>query len=723
MKKTTKRRSLLAIVSLLIVACMTLPAIPVSATATTTDVWDGSSVSIEWYTNADALGNDGTENNPYEINTAADLAGLAKLVNDATSTSFAGEYIVLTNDLDLNNEDWTPIGGVASGKVFKGIFDGQEHTISNLNTADNYTSNNALFGNAQGTADNEVEIKNLTVINAELWGGAVAPVAAVVKYASITNVHFSGTLKHTLGTGKSYIGAIVAKASNDVTISNCSSSFKYNSDSHAKAIHLGGILAFISDGQKNVSVKNCSTNIELDVDNANCTTQGGYFGGIIGYCGTENVTVDGCNSKGKFTVNNPNDREDVYVSGIVAYGKSHLTAENCSSTVEFNLTNVPHIGGIVGYNANTEAGTTSNTINNCYTNSKIQNSGDKPESLGGIAGRVYGELSVSNCIANGDITLTDATDDKFYVGGIVANAQVCAANDGTKRTITDCIYTGNISVTSTSTTATADNMAVGGIAGRYLNGAQIHNSAMYGTIVANYNESVSHRTGLFAGAFGFGINGSTQKSNITNCLCVFPETTEKTIEFEQEGNTTGTTLRAIGGAKMSNTNGVVEAGSITIIQKTSSDIAMSFEGVQQTATVDFDHDNNPDTAAVKANDIRFVATLGDAGVTETESVLSKYSSVGFVITAVYGTSIHDYSQDLNHVYTSIKADGEDVTATELGGDYIVAITGKNIPAAATDTVTFYVTPKLTASDGTGVVYGATTVLVFIGGVYQTPTRS
>ena len=716
MKNQTKCRNLLALVSLLIVACMTLLAIPVSAN-TATDVWDGS-VSTDWYTNAATLGNDGTEDNPYEINTAADLAGLASLVNAETSTSFEGKYIVLTNDLDLDNKDWTPIGGVASGKIFKGIFDGQEHTISSLNTADDYKNNNALFGNAQGTSDNEVEIKNLTVVNAELWGNSVAPVAAVVKYASITNVHFRGTLKNT-HEGKSYIGAIVSKSSKNVTISNCSSSFTYNSDSHTKAIYLGGILAYINDNQANVSVENCSTDIELDVNNTLCTAQGGSFGGIIGYCGTKDVNVDGCNSEGKFTVNNPNDREDVYVSGIVAFGKSHLTAKNCSSTVEFDLENVTHIGGIVGYNANTEAGSTSNTINNCYTHSKIQNSGDTPESLGGIAGRVYGELSVSNCIANGDITLTGATDSKFYVGGIVANAQVCAADDGTKRTITDCIYTGNISVTSTSTAETANDMAVGGIAGKYMNGAQIHNSAMYGTVVANYDESVSHRTGLFAGAFGFGINGSSQTSIIENCLCVFPETTTDPIEFEQKGNTTGTTLRAIGAASMSNSNGIVQAGSITIIRKTSSDIDVSFEGVQQTAAVDFDHDNDPNTAAVKANDVRFVATLGDADVAEPESVLSKYSSVGFVITAVYGTSIYDFSQDLTHVYTSIKADGDDVTATELGGDYIVALTGKNIPAAATDTVTFYVTPKLTTADGTGVVYGATTTLVFVGGVYQT----
>lgn len=132
MKKTTKRRSLLALVSLLIVACMTLLGIPVSAT-TATDVWDGS-VSTDWYTNAAALGNDGTEAKPYEINTAADLAGLASLVAIDNDECMSGKYIKLTQNLDLDGRAWNSIG--KQSNPFTGKFDGGNFTVSNFTMSD-----------------------------------------------------------------------------------------------------------------------------------------------------------------------------------------------------------------------------------------------------------------------------------------------------------------------------------------------------------------------------------------------------------------------------------------------------------------------------------------------------------------------------------------------------------------------------------------------------------
>ena len=73
-----------------------------------TNVWDGS--SEPW------IQGDGTMNNPYRIETAANLAYLAEKVNEGYQSSgqdvFAGEYFLLTDDLDLNNLNWTPIGNV-----------------------------------------------------------------------------------------------------------------------------------------------------------------------------------------------------------------------------------------------------------------------------------------------------------------------------------------------------------------------------------------------------------------------------------------------------------------------------------------------------------------------------------------------------------------------------------------------------------------------------------
>lgn len=56
------------------------------------------SASTEWYTG------DGDE---YTISSAADLAGLAQLVNGGTS--FQKKTIKLGENIDLEGKEWTPI--------------------------------------------------------------------------------------------------------------------------------------------------------------------------------------------------------------------------------------------------------------------------------------------------------------------------------------------------------------------------------------------------------------------------------------------------------------------------------------------------------------------------------------------------------------------------------------------------------------------------------------
>ena len=102
------------------------------------------------------------DKNEFTIYTAAELAGLAKLVNDGNS--FADKTINLGADIDLNsNYDllnvfagenynsepndiifWTPIGTTAA--PFKGTFNGGGHLIDDL--AIKYRSNSyvGLFG-------------------------------------------------------------------------------------------------------------------------------------------------------------------------------------------------------------------------------------------------------------------------------------------------------------------------------------------------------------------------------------------------------------------------------------------------------------------------------------------------------------------------------------------------------------------------------------------------
>ena len=52
----------------------------------------------------------GTKNNPYKIGTETQLRGLAEMVNTGEFNT-ENVYFLLTNDIDLENRSWIPIGG------------------------------------------------------------------------------------------------------------------------------------------------------------------------------------------------------------------------------------------------------------------------------------------------------------------------------------------------------------------------------------------------------------------------------------------------------------------------------------------------------------------------------------------------------------------------------------------------------------------------------------
>ncbi|MGO5164329.1 MULTISPECIES: hypothetical protein [unclassified Candidatus Paralachnospira] len=92
----------------------------------------------------------------YQITSGAELAWFAELVNKSGSrTKFQA---VLCNDINLGNQEWTPIG--MKKNVYRGSFDGGGYKIRGLlvTEAENYAG---LFGIVYG--DEKDSIRNLTV--------------------------------------------------------------------------------------------------------------------------------------------------------------------------------------------------------------------------------------------------------------------------------------------------------------------------------------------------------------------------------------------------------------------------------------------------------------------------------------------------------------------------------------------------------------------------------
>jgi hypothetical protein len=117
--------------------------------------WDGIAIATSY-----ALG-DGTSTNPYQISTPAELAYFSQNVN--AGTTYAGVFFMLTNDLDLNSQPWTPIGN--STTAFKGTFDGNSHLISNLNVNLPTTTGVGLFGYVQDALIKNIGIAGVSTVS------------------------------------------------------------------------------------------------------------------------------------------------------------------------------------------------------------------------------------------------------------------------------------------------------------------------------------------------------------------------------------------------------------------------------------------------------------------------------------------------------------------------------------------------------------------------------
>ena len=188
----------------------------------------------------------GTKTDPYQISTADQLKLFRDIVNGAGGqTQNRGAYAVLTADIDLNNEPWTPIGNYTGGNqiYYEGTFDGGGHTISGLNVTGEFVYA-GLFGTVKdGT------IKSLTVAGKVSPSNSQCIVGGIVGYAS--NAVIKNCSNHCSVTGRttSIIGGIAGFNSSGAII-DCYNVGTISGINYAEAI--GGIV-----GSNSGTISNC----------------------------------------------------------------------------------------------------------------------------------------------------------------------------------------------------------------------------------------------------------------------------------------------------------------------------------------------------------------------------------------------------------------------------------------------------------------------------------
>ena len=288
----------------------------------------------------------GTGADPLQISTADDLYWFAAWVN-GTYTLASSETVVkhpyacavLMNDITVNtgvlNADgtlasdvsgfsvWKPIGNFDN--QYKGIFNGQGHTVSGLCFNNPETRYVGLIGYLGSGG----KISNVGVVDSYFYGDvSVGGMCGYNNSGNISNCYYTGAIS---GSG-AYVGGVCGSGDGG-EISNC-----YSAGTVRGSSHVGGVCGYNSG------------------EISNCYHTGAVIGSsahVGGVCGFNAGPIFNCYNTGAV-------RGDDTVGGVC--GETYAYIGNCYSTGAVSGNNC--IGGVCGYSS------FSGTISNIYFDSE-----------------------------------------------------------------------------------------------------------------------------------------------------------------------------------------------------------------------------------------------------------------------------------------------------------------------------------------------------------------
>ena len=433
-----KKRLLASFLSLVLIVTL----LPTAALAA--GEWDGTSVNTGWYN---------TEDTEFTIDSAAELAGLAQLVNEGNT--FQGQTIKLDADIDLNDKEWTPIGNATYTKnnyapaddahVFCGTFDGNGKTIYNLKMTKNIEGSDpdadANLGLFSITGDGAV-IKDLTITNVDIstTGRNVGALAGFAYKATLDNITINGDIK--ISGGHNVAGVCGMTRYHDMSATNITVSGEDGSLIEGKNI-VGGIFAEIAPNGSN------QTFSDLSVENIAIEGFGGV-GGIVGLLtlgAVSGVTVQDVTLVGKTTWDDDHPEGRIRlgsVAGLLGSNYATISNEIVSNVTAKNREGEDVILPIVGANYSGSIGnaTEAKIGDEYYATLKIAlskaESGDTITLLANVNTTESIEISDKLTIdLNGHtLTGTDTATDSFGLINIQPGADLTindSSTDGTGR--------------------------------------------------------------------------------------------------------------------------------------------------------------------------------------------------------------------------------------------------------------------------------------------------
>lgn len=472
---------------------------------------------IDWYTEGPNTADE------YVLYDAADLAGLAVIVNGAykvkgneewynvsadlsggdttpkpngsafkigegVQDDFAGKTIVLaaSTTFDLSEHVWVPIG---YGETFKGTFEGNSENGTKITgmTIQSSSGSVGLFGQITGATIQNVTVENARItaelqtlgsIDGEGAGGIVGYITqdSSASGGLVTNCTFSGSIQGTENNGYTSVGGIVG--------------------------HLEGSNTYA------VTVENCVSAAEI-------TGKGYYIGGVAGW-NDGYATITGCRNDGSITLETGSR-----VGGIVGYARGDVTncVNNGAVTRTGQVANGGYaIGGIAGV---VQACKLEGCVNNGTISVAVQVNGTGGSSTGGT-----GDGGI-------DVGVDDEGGDNpthiIYVGGVAGLLMLYSeSTDAGEASFIDCHNRAKVTGNATTNAGTA---YLGGILGSMLRSSSrnvvIQRCSNTGDLTAQ-----AHRASILGGLVGSQSVTGAYKMTLSQCY----NAGTVTIASSSEGN-------------------------------------------------------------------------------------------------------------------------------------------------------------------------------------------
>lgn len=355
-----------------------------------------------------------------EISSAEDFVKLTKENADLNAN------YKLTNDIDLSKiKNFTQIGGKNGyGDEFKGVFDGNNHTITGVNIENTKYDTSGIFGKTDGAI-----IKNLNVKDAKVTTKCtdddynyVGILVGEMDNTKIINCNVSGTILSKDADETNCYGILVGNVV-EGEIYNCNVS--------------GNIVSNFTCSTGGLTGRTCSTTyIEKCNVNTNLGTNEGFdIAGFIGQCKAS--TIIKCGITGNIQFNGNKYSVGHYASGFINSSDVGTNNEESFIIQCYSKANVTcpktegYMSGFIGetqndyvfdcyYKGNLKIGSTKGAvcsfksifhddeehINNCYTDANIQ---------GGRKINDYIEIE-GNFYYNNEVTSEFSSKNKYSVG-------------------------------------------------------------------------------------------------------------------------------------------------------------------------------------------------------------------------------------------------------------------------------------------------------------------